>query len=189
MAETLKESDIMKSNIATTKVVCRASTDGSPRHPGLRHDHASTTAKQPSRSEDTEMKVIHTFTDNQIQELHALYQQEWWTKGRSLLETKKCIEGSQICIGIIDDNRSLQGFARIVTDYIFKAFIFDLIVAQSQRGMGLGNTLVSLIRLHQDLKHVKHFELYCLPEMFGFYEKHGFSKEVGEIKLMRLENA
>ena len=134
------------------------------------------------------MKAIYAFTDNQIHAIHALYQKEWWTKGRSLLETKKCIEGSQICIGLIDDNGSLQGFARILTDYTFKAFIFDLIVSESHRGMGLGNTLVSLIRNHQDLKHVKHFELYCLPEMFSFYEKHGFSEDVGDIKLMRLEN-
>ena len=135
------------------------------------------------------MKVIHAFTDNQIHALHALYQQEWWTKGRSLMDTKKCIEGSQVCIGLIDDNDSLQGFARVLTDYIFKALIFDLIVAKEQRGKGLGDYLMSLIRNHQELKHVKHFELYCLPELFGFYEKHGFSKDVDDIRLMRLENA
>ena len=135
------------------------------------------------------MKVIYTFTDNQIQELHTLYQQEWWTKDRSITDTKKCIGGSQICIGLIDDSGLLQGFARVLTDYIFKAIIFDLIVAKKQRGTGLGNYLVSLIKNHKGLQRVKHFELYCLPEMFDFYEKHGFSSDVGKIKLMRLENA
>jgi hypothetical protein len=38
---------------------------------------------------------------------------------------------------------------------------------------------------HPDLARVKHFELYCLPELIPFYERWGFSTEVGEIVLMR----
>lgn len=135
------------------------------------------------------MKIIHTFTDRQIQDLHDLYQEEWWTTGRSITDTRKCIEGSQVCIGLIDDGGCLQGFARVLTDYVFKALIFDVIVTRDQRGSGLGGMLVSLIRNHEQLRRVKHFELYCLPEMFGFYRKHGFSSDLGPIRLMRLANA
>jgi predicted GNAT family N-acyltransferase len=84
---------------------------------------------------------------------------------------------------------SSLGFSRVLTDYIFKALIFDVIVSEDKRGQGLGHQLLSLIKNHGQLKSVKHFELYCVPEMFAFYEKHGFTTNIGEIKLMRLVNA
>jgi ribosomal protein S18 acetylase RimI-like enzyme len=134
------------------------------------------------------MEIIYTFTDTQIKELHALYQQEWWTKERTLANTRQCINGSQVCIGVIDTNGSLIGFIRVLTDYIYKALIFDLIVHKAHRNNGIGNLLLSSVKHHNTLQNIQHFELYCLPEMFGFYEKHGFSREVGNIKLMRYTN-
>jgi GNAT superfamily N-acetyltransferase len=134
------------------------------------------------------MRVIDTFTDDQVHQLHALYQQEWWTRGRTFRDSKKCVECSQICIGLIDGSGSLQGFARVLTDYVFKALVFDVIVASNQRGTGLGKKLLSLVLNHPQLRPVKHVELYCLPEMSGFYAKLGFSSDVGQINLMRLEN-
>ncbi|MDH4128732.1 MAG: GNAT family N-acetyltransferase [Spirochaetota bacterium] len=131
------------------------------------------------------MEVIQTFNDSQIKELHSLFQKEWWTKGRTIEEIESCLKGSQICIGLIDKKGSLKGFARILTDYIFKAIIFDLIVSNEFRGSGFGSMLISLIKNHPKLQKVKHFELYCLPEMISFYKKYGFSTDIGGINLMR----
>jgi GNAT superfamily N-acetyltransferase len=133
--------------------------------------------------------VVDTFTDGQIRQLHALYQHEWWTRGRTLQETRNCVEGSQICLGLIDAGGALQGFARILTDYVFKALVFDVIVVGNRRGTGLGKKLVSLVLNHEALRPVKHVELYCLPETSGFYKKLGFSGDVGRVNLMRLENS
>ncbi|MBE9032736.1 GNAT family N-acetyltransferase [filamentous cyanobacterium LEGE 11480] len=131
------------------------------------------------------MHVVYKLTDSQISELHQLYRQEWWTESRTIEETKSCIEGSQICIGLVDEAESLIGFARILTDYTFKALIFDVIVSKSSRKLGLGDRLMKLIQNHPALSKVQHFELYCLPEMFAFYQKYGFSEQVGKIQLMR----
>lgn len=135
------------------------------------------------------MNIIYNFNEKHIAQLHALYQGEWWTRGRSAEDTRNCVLGSQICIGLVSTNNDLIGFVRVLTDYTFKVLIFDVIVAHSERGKGLGNKLLSLVKNHERLKSVKHFELYCVPEMFAFYEQHGFSAGVGEIKLMRLTNA
>lgn len=135
------------------------------------------------------MNVIHKLGEKHIEQLHALYQAEWWTRGRSLENTRRCVSGSQICIGITSENDDLIGFVRVLTDFTFKALIFDVIVMPTERGKGLGDKLLSLVKSHERLKSVRHFELYCLPEMMSFYEKHGFSTNVDEIKLMRLTNA
>lgn len=134
------------------------------------------------------MKVVSQLNDKQIEQLHRLYQNEWWCKGRTLEETKIGVANSQIIIGLIDEQSDLVGFARILTDTIFKALIFDVIIADTHRGKGLGKALVDAIKSHSALQNVKHFELYCKPDMIGFYEAYGFSCNVGDISLMRWEN-
>lgn len=131
------------------------------------------------------MNVTYQLSPRQVEELHALYQNESWSAGRSLEETARCVSGSSICIGLVDANNSLKAFTRVITDYTFKALIFDVIVAPDQRDQGLGDRLIQLVKEHQQLQAVKHFELYCLPALEPFYERHGFSTEVSGMRLMR----
>jgi predicted GNAT family N-acyltransferase len=79
----------------------------------------------------------------------------------------------------------LVGFARVLTDRVFKVLIFDVIVATDRRDEGLGRQLMDRILQHPDLRDVRHMELYCLPEMVPFYEKWGFSTDVSGVCLMR----
>ena len=132
------------------------------------------------------MQVIDTFNDQQLKQLHQLYQQAWWSANRSLEETRRGVQGSQLCLGLINPQQALIGFARVLTDYTFKALIFDLIVHQDLRGQGHGQHLLELIKSHEKLSRVLHFELYCLPEMSDFYAAHGFSLNVDGVQLMRL---
>ncbi|WP_338353401.1 GNAT family N-acetyltransferase [Thalassolituus oleivorans] len=122
-------------------------------------------------------------------QVHALYQREWWTQGRTLEETKTCISGSQICIGVLEVDQNLIGFVRVLTDFTFKALIFDVIVEESYRSRGVGKYLIELVKSHKRLARVKHFELYCLPELVPFYRKQGFTTEVGGVALLRHTNA
>lgn len=135
------------------------------------------------------MKVIYELSPSQIEDLFELYKKEWWTSNRTLDETLQCVHGSQLCIGIVDEHDVLIGFTRVITDFTFKALIFDVIVAESSRKLGLGNKLIELVKNHPKLGSIKHFELYCLPELEQFYENNGFSSDVGGIRLMRLKNA
>ena len=135
------------------------------------------------------MRIVHELDETLIAQLHAFFLREWWTEDRSLEETRCCVEGSQVCIGLTDDAGNLIGFVRVITDYTFKALIFDVIVAEAHRGTGLGDRLIELVLEHLDLANVKHFELYCRPEIAPFYARHGFTAEVGGVRLMRREGA
>lgn len=134
------------------------------------------------------MTVIYNFNDRQIKQVYQLHKQTWWGSGRTLAETKCCIQGSQVCIGILNENNDVIAFTRVITDFIFKAIIFDVIVDKSYQGSGLGQRLMMLVKEHEKLKNVRHFELYCLPEMEAFYENFGFTTDVGGINLMRCIN-
>ena len=131
------------------------------------------------------MQIIYQLNETQIKQLHVLYQNTWWAKERSLDNTRKCVKNSSIIIAITDQDNNLQAFCRILTDYIFKASIFDVIVAEEFQGQGFARKLLELIKTHKDLAEVKHFELYCLPDKIAFYEKYGFTTNVDGMKIMR----
>ncbi len=141
-----------------------------------------------SNSAQTSYRVADTLSQAHIQQLHALYQNESWSKGRSLEETASCIQDSSLYIALLGAHDNLVAFARVLSDYIFKAIIFDVIVQEQCRGDGLGDVLIELIKNHPRLSRVKHFELYCVPELHPFYARHGFTTDVSNMSLMRYIN-
>jgi ribosomal protein S18 acetylase RimI-like enzyme len=131
--------------------------------------------------------LIHTFTEAQARQLHALYQGEWWCQGRSHDEVHRMIAGGCLLFGLSDgENGQLLAFARVLTDGVFKAFLCDVIVHPDHRGMGLGRRLMNHILEHPDVGQVRHVELYCRPDRKSYYQEFGFSDEAQkDIVLMR----
>jgi GNAT superfamily N-acetyltransferase len=76
--------------------------------------------------------------------------------------------------------------ARVLTDFIYKATIYDVIVDEELRGRGFGRALVEAILKHPDLQNVRDVELYTRPELIPFYEKWGFTADLPEARFMRL---
>tara|TARA_B110001452_G_scaffold102866_1_gene85377 strand:- start:122 stop:532 length:411 start_codon:yes stop_codon:yes gene_type:complete len=132
-------------------------------------------------------RVIYDFSSQHLEQLHQLYQNVWWANKRSFEQTVACVKGSQVCIGLLDEQEKLVGFTRVITDGIFKAIIFDVIVCQSQRGNKLCLQLIDFVKAHPVLNNAQHIELYCLPELESFYSILGFTTELGGVNLMRLE--
>lgn len=130
------------------------------------------------------MNIIHTLNAGQIKALHEMYRGEWWTKERSLDQTKKCLEGSSLIFGCVRGD-ILVGFARVLTDYIFKAMIYDVIVAKNERGKGTGRFIITSILEHPEIRPVKHVELYCVADRVSFYSQLGFTQDIGTTRLMR----
>ena len=129
---------------------------------------------------------VDRLTEAQAIQLHALYQREWWTAGRTLEDVRAMLAGSDHLYGICDgETAQLAGFARVLTDGVFKALVFDVIVEPAHRGQQIGRKLMERVLSDPRLARVKHFELYCLPELEPFYEGLGFSDDVGGVRLMR----
>lgn len=131
---------------------------------------------------------VHHLTDDQILDLTHMYQSEWWTKGRRLADIRTMLKNTDVLVAFCDsDSQRLVAFARVITDYVYKALILDVVVDATQRGKDLGRALMDAIVEHPKMRRLRHFELYCLPELVPFYRKWGFSDELGELRFMRRE--
>jgi len=119
---------------------------------------------------------INKFDETQVTQIHSLMKCEWWCSKRSLSEVNKVLDGSDVLLGAINENGMVVGFCRILTDYIFKAVIFDVIVEPSFRDTGLGREIITKVLEYEKLKEVKSFELYCPDRVSGFYKKLGFTE-------------
>jgi len=131
------------------------------------------------------LRLITRLDDTHVAQLHQLYQHEWWTRDRTHEDVERILAGTTYVFGFCTADNRLVGFARVLTDGVFKAIVFDVIVASEYRRTGVGARLMNAIIEHPVLGTVRHLELYCLPEMVRFYEKWGFSTQVSGVTYMR----
>ncbi|BCL39738.1 GNAT family N-acetyltransferase [Nostoc sp. MS1] len=128
--------------------------------------------------------IVHQLTKNQILELVELYQHEFWSKGRTYPDVVKMINSSNIVIALIDKDEHLIGFTRVLTDFVYRATIYDVIIKSTHRDQGLGAKLLNAIIHHPQLITVEQLTLYCLPEMIPFYERWGFTSATDKFEFM-----
>lgn len=134
------------------------------------------------------LTIVNTLSDSDIDQLVDLYANEFWCNKRCKNDVSLMLLNTDITIGIKDETDKLVGFTRVLTDFVYKATIYDVIVHMDWRGKDIGKQLMDSIMNHEKLKHIEYFDLNCLPEMYPFYEKWGFTTEVGELGFMRKFN-
>lgn len=107
-------------------------------------------------------------------QLLGLFHQAPWAKSRSLEDAKEMLLHTDLTLCAWDGNR-LIGFGRVLTDFIYRATIWDVIVDRAYQGQGVGTEIVQRILKHPRLERVELFWL-CTRRP-GFYEKLGFSSK------------
>ncbi|MGB3201980.1 MAG: GNAT family N-acetyltransferase [Nodosilinea sp.] len=123
------------------------------------------------------LTLIHDLNPAQVEQLHQMYLQEWWSKDRALADVPILLHNSDLLFGLWDaDSQRLAAFCRVLSDWIYRAIVFDVIVAADYRKQGLGAKLIEHVTTHPRLAQVECIQLFCTPEMQPFYEKYGFTQ-------------
>jgi GNAT superfamily N-acetyltransferase len=106
--------------------------------------------------------------------VQRLLAQTDWAANRSPADLQTMLAGS-VCIGAWEDDR-LVGFARAITDGVYRALLEDVVVDESLRDQGIGRALVE--KLLERLAPVQQILLVCGDRLVPFYGQFGFEPMV-----------
>lgn len=123
------------------------------------------------------LKSAVTYSHNgppEVSQLLRLFHQAPWAKDRSADDAKAMLQHTDVAL-CAWDREQLIGFGRVLTDFVYRATIWDVIVDQAYQGQGIGTEIVRRILNHPRLKRVELFWL-CTRRP-GFYRRLGFSSK------------
>lgn len=112
--------------------------------------------------EAVDLDVIHPFLSTQV----------YWSPGVPREVVARAVANS-LCLSALDSEEQV-GFARLVTDRATFAWLCDVFVLPSHRGLGLGRTLARCAVEHPDVSGARRVML-ATRDAHGIYEPLGFT--------------
>ncbi|WP_458188036.1 GNAT family N-acetyltransferase [Haladaptatus sp. NG-WS-4] len=118
--------------------------------------------------------VEYGATAEELLELYREY--EWWAD-RDESDVRRALRNTDEVVLLRDGHEDGVGepiaAARILTDYVYYAMVYDVIVAADHRGQGIGQELLTAVREHPRLQEVSP-SLLAREGLVPFYETCGF---------------
>ena len=134
---------------------------------------------------DERIDIIEKLGDRQVLQLHELIRQQWWGGKRSLEDVRLMVKNTSLMIGLVErQTHRLVGYCRVLTDFVFRATVYDVMVAKEFQGAGLGARLMDTLNNHPKLQRVSFIYLACEPNLSQFYERWGFKAYEGKAEWM-----
>ncbi|WP_411869946.1 GNAT family N-acetyltransferase [Vulcanococcus limneticus] len=119
-----------------------------------------------------------------IGQLQALLNDHsFWASGRSTRDLRRMLRHSQAAVSAWD-RRRLVGFGRASSDGVYRAALWDVVVAEAYQGQGLGRRLVTLLLEAPLLRGVERTYLMTTNSA-GFYSQLGFEEMLSQKLLLR----
>lgn len=123
---------------------------------------------------DIKVRESKDFSQDQIEQLMGLYRELRWTKERKPLDISEMLKNSTIVLSLWDGD-TLVGFTRVLSDLVYRATIWDVVVHPNYRGVGLGRKLIESVLGHPKLARVEKF--WLITEKPDFYRRFGFVED------------
>ena len=96
----------------------------------------------------------------------------FWAQGRSFKGLRKLLVRSTVVVTLWRGNR-LIGFGRATSDGIYRAVLWDIVVADDLQGQGLGRQVVEALLNMPKIKNVERIYLMTTNSQ-SFYKQMGF---------------
>lgn len=116
-------------------------------------------------------------------ELQDLYRFTRWGRSRSLDQIERMLAGTSICFSARHE-RKLVAFCRILTDFVFRASLWDVLVHPDHQGKGLGTALIRYAIEHPSIREIPLIVTYT-SELAPFLNQLGFEPKEGLLMLLR----
>ncbi|WAL60371.1 GNAT family N-acetyltransferase [Thermocoleostomius sinensis] len=120
-----------------------------------------------------------------LRQLQDLFEMTaFWAQGRTPEAWAVALANSKPIVTVWDGDR-LIGFARAMSDGIYRATIWDVVIHPNYQGAGLGRKLVETVLMHPHVNRVERVYLMTTKQK-EFYQRIGF--KVNESTTMVLLN-
>jgi GNAT superfamily N-acetyltransferase len=109
--------------------------------------------------------------------IHAFLTTSYWSPGISRAAVERAAHHARpfgVYLSQGAGSEQQVGYARVLTDCVTLAYIFDVFVIEAQRGRGLARWLIETILAHPDLREVRNWQLKT-RDAHGLYAKVGFA--------------
>ena len=101
-----------------------------------------------------------------------LNENTFWARGRNKQQLRKMLSHSTVVVSLWDDNE-LVGFGRATSDLVFRAVLWDVVIASNRQGLGMGKLIIEEILTHKKIKSVE--KIYLMTTNCSeFYKLLGF---------------
>jgi GNAT superfamily N-acetyltransferase len=117
-------------------------------------------------------------------DLQALLDRDsFWARGRRLRDLQIMLSGSQAVVSAWQ-GPDLVGFGRATSDGVYRAVLWDVIVAAEHQGNGLGTEIVATLLRHRLVARAERVYLMTTNSA-GFYTKLKFHEHHGQKLMIR----
>ncbi len=101
-----------------------------------------------------------------------LNENTFWAKGRNKQQICKMLSHSTVVVSLWHHNQ-LIGFGRATSDLVFRAVLWDVVIASDRQGLGLGKLIIEAILTNKKIKSVERIYLMTTNSS-EFYKQFGF---------------
>jgi ribosomal protein S18 acetylase RimI-like enzyme len=118
-------------------------------------------------------KLIEGHETMDYARVHAWLSSSYWTPGIERERIERAAQNSALVLGVTDDEGTQVAFLRLVSDKTRFAYVCDVWVADSHRGLGLARVMVRHAMEHPEFTSVSTWTLGT-KDAQGVYEPLGF---------------
>ncbi len=126
---------------------------------------------------DAQSVTVSETREIPLHQLRRLHDTTTWARGRTQAQLQAILRHSDIFLTAWD-GATLVGCVRVLTDFVVRALVCDVIVDPAYQGLGLGRLLVEAVEAHPALRDVEQIALFTTRKR-DFYAHLGWDDHPG----------
>ncbi len=130
-------------------------------------------------------RVVTVIDDGQIDDLLELFKATYWAPHRTRADVAQMIRNTDYNFGVVEESTGrVRAFARVLSDRVYRAVVYDVVVHPDFRGEGLARMVLEAIIGHPEIAEIEYLCLFCKPDVIELYNKMGFTTDLDGIIMM-----
>ena len=115
-----------------------------------------------------------------------LNENAFWAKGRNKKQLCKMLLNSTVVVSLWNNDK-LIGFGRATSDLVFRAVLWDVVIAADHQGLGMGKLIIEAILKNKKINSVE--KIYLMTTNSSeFYKQQGFKLNTKQSLLILNKN-